>query len=238
MDTSMDLDSSEHFIEHSTAPQGTIPAEQGRSLIDEHDPDVSNAGHDLNDLLQQAYSVSQSHMIALKKRLLEEKRIEMLELERKYLNHVDQLNNEIQQLQKQISDQHTELGDSRETKEKFSFKAAASLSKYGTKYSGPVSLSKVFRAWREETKATLRSNKLDKVAFAFARKHILSKAFYTMCLNLHIRKANKQNAEAKFKFDSVTSEVNFLLNKSQRIWWAPFLITSIVLIIILISVDD
>jgi len=209
MDISVDLDSSENFMEHSTAPHGTIPAEQGRSLIDEHDADVSNAGHDLNDLLQQAYSVSQSHIIALKKRLLEEKRIEMLELERKYLNHVDQLNNEIQQLQKQISDQHTELGDSRETKEKFHFKAAASLSKFGSKYSGPVALSKVFRAWREETKSTLRSNKLDKVAFAFARKHILSKAFFTMCLNLHIRKANKQNAEAKFKFDSVTSEVIF-----------------------------
>jgi len=211
MESPSALDFLESFADHSTAPHGVhgvIPAEQGRALIDEHDEDVSKAGHELNALLTQAYSVSQSHMIALKKRLLEEKHIEMLEVERKYLNHVDSLKNEIQQLQQEISNQATELGDSRQSKEDFNLKAAVALSKGSVKYSHPYSVLKVFQAWREEIRSTRRANKLDKVARTFVRKYTLSRAFSAMVLNSHVRKANKQNAEAKFKFDSVTTEVS------------------------------
>lgn len=195
------------YSEQSTVPHGVLTAEQGRATLDEADEDIRTHGSELNKLLLQAYSTSQSHIIAVKKRLIEEKEISMMEAERAYLNQYDKFQAEIKALQMDIDNREQYEQNESEKYWKLGEHASAIAGKYVNKYSANASMNRTFQAWHEEVKYTRQSNKLDHVAKAFARKYLLAKSFYIMCLNSHRRKSNKQNAEAKFKFDSVTTEV-------------------------------
>lgn len=196
------------FTDQSTAPLGVLSAEQGRSTIDEvADADIQAHGKLMNDLLLQTYNSSQAHLIDVKKRLIEEKEIAMMEAERSYLNKYDQLQNEIRELRESIQEQEAEINRQRETFSILSESAATLAAKRSAKYSSPSSLSRMFRAWAEEVHSTRRSDKLDTVAKAFARKYLLAKTFLGMCLNSQKRKSGKANAESRFKFESVTTEV-------------------------------
>ena len=208
MEANVGLDSPGKFTEQSTAPHGVIPAEQGRSTIDEADDDIRTHGEDLNNLLLHAYNTSHGHIIAVKKRLIEEKEIALIEAERNYLNQYDKYQNEIRELQSEIRQQEENLVKSGGIYHDLSNKSAGLLGRHHRKYSSSYSVGKIFQAWHLETKITRQTNKLDLIARTFARKYLLAKAFYGMCMSSQRRRAAKQNAEAKFKFDSVTTEVS------------------------------
>jgi hypothetical protein len=86
-------------------------------------------------------------------------------------------------------------------------KSATLIAKHSAKYSSPTSISRAFTAWAELARNSRRADKLDLIAKTFARKFLLAQTFLTMRLNSHRRRSAKASAEAKFKFDSVTSEV-------------------------------
>lgn len=196
------------YSEQSSVPHGVLPAEQGRATLDEADEDIRTHGSELNKLLLQAYSTSQGHIIAVKKRLIEEKEIAMMEAERTYLNQYDKFQSEIRALQAELASHEQHEAHESEKYWKLGESAATLAGKYVNKYSANASMNRTFQAWYEEVKNSRQCNKLDKVAKAFARKYLLAKTFLTMRLSSQRRKANKQNAEAKFKFDSVTTEVH------------------------------
>jgi hypothetical protein len=210
METSSQPNSPSRFSEQASVPHGLISAEAGRSPIDEDaDPDIQAHGHILNDSLLQAYNASQSHLIAVKKRLIEEKEIALMEAERNYLNQYDKFQNEIRELKAEITFQEEHIARDQSDYKTISEKAATLLGKHNAKYSSPSSVKRAFTAWTDEVHSSKQAHKLDLVARAFARKYLLAKTFLTMCLNSERRKAFKANAEAKFKFDSVTTEVSY-----------------------------
>lgn len=196
------------FSDQSTTPHGVLPAEQGRSLIDEvEDSDVQAHGKLLNDLLLQTYNSSQTHLIEVKKRLIEEKEIALIEAERMYLNQYDQLQSEIRELRESLQDHAVRIDHQQQNFTVLSEAAAALVAKRTAKYSSPASVHRAFTAWAEQARNTRRANKMDLVAKAFARKFLLAKSFFTMCLNSQRRRAGRANGEAKYKFDSVTTDV-------------------------------
>ena len=173
------------------------------------DSDVSCQSEILNETLLNAYNSVQSHLITVKKRMIEEKEIAMMEAERVYLNNYDKLQAEIATLKADISCKEGEISKNTNGFSLLSEKSACLIGNLSRKYSSSTSISKIFRAWSDQTLATKRSEHLDRVAQAFARKHLLAKYFYSMCLSVQRHKLCKINAEAKFKFDSVTTEVEY-----------------------------
>jgi hypothetical protein len=77
-------------IKSASLPK-VLPAEQGRCTIDEADEDVKAHSDALNGLLNQAYSTSTTHIVLLKKRLIEEKEIALMEAERAHIHATDYL---------------------------------------------------------------------------------------------------------------------------------------------------
>ena len=196
------------FSDQSTVPHGAIPAEQGLCAIDEdEDEDIKSHGKLLNDHLLQTYSASQAHLIAVKKRLIEEKEIALFDAERKYLNMCDKYQREINDLKSSMENQGKEMTRNQRGFGVLCENSASLLSKRHHKYSSPASLRRAFQGWVDNYLDSKRSDKLDRIAKAFARKYLLAKSFLTMCLNSQKKKAGRANSEAKFKFDSVTTEV-------------------------------
>jgi TolA-binding protein len=199
--------SPEKFSDQSAFPTGILPAEQGKAMEADADNDVRLHNVEMNNILLTAYNASQSHIIALKKRLVEEKEIALMEYERNFLNQYDRLQTEIRSLQHEIRVLNNTNLKTDQNYDELGTKTAVMFDSKRLKYGSQWSVAKLFRAWHDELNITRQSNKLDAIAKAFQRKYLLAKTFLTMTLNSHHRKANKQNAEAKFKFDSVTSEV-------------------------------
>jgi hypothetical protein len=199
------------FPDQSTAPHGILSAEQGRVLIDEvEDPDIQAHGKLLNELLLRTYSSSQTSLIGIKKRLIEEKEIALLEADRNYRSHCCALQDEIRELRDSLEDSAANLSRQQSDFALLSDAAASLVARRTAKYSAPASLNRTFCAWVEEVRSQRRADKLDLVAKAFARKYILAKAFLSMCLSSQKRKSGKASAEAKFKFDSVTNDVSMI----------------------------
>jgi hypothetical protein len=199
------------FPDQSTAPHGILSAEQGRVLIDEvEDPDIQAHGKLLNELLLRTYSSSQTSLIGIKKRLIEEKEIALLEADRNYRSHCCALQDEIRELRDSLEDSAANLSRQQSDFALLSDAAASLVARRTAKYSAPASLHRTFCAWAEEVRSQRRADKLDLVAKAFARKYILAKAFLSMCLSSQKRKSGKASAEAKFKFDSVTNDVSMI----------------------------
>lgn len=179
---------------------------------DDYDDDIRSHSNLLAQLLKDTQRKVNEETVALKKRLVEEKQVALMEAERDYLSKYDRFQSEINSLRLEVrqlqqsnakqAQQYSELAN-----------RAASLSA-GAHYvhRSEYSVKKLFDAWRRETMKTRDTERIDRIGSAFSRKYLLEKSFQTMCLNVQRKKNSRLQADAKFKFDSVTNDVSDAVN--------------------------
>eukprot|EP00601_Ochromonadales_sp_CCMP2298_P028432 CAMPEP_0173345124 /NCGR_PEP_ID=MMETSP1144-20121109/11798_1 /TAXON_ID=483371 /ORGANISM="non described non described, Strain CCMP2298" /LENGTH=242 /DNA_ID=CAMNT_0014292213 /DNA_START=194 /DNA_END=919 /DNA_ORIENTATION=+ len=178
----------------------------GKAVSIAIDEDVK-AHQQVKALIEQAYSASESHLVALKKRLLEEKDNALLEAKRIHLSEANKFRAEIASLQGHIQSLEASNTTTGANYVKLKGRATGAVARHRRKYSAEYSVRRMFSAWAQEAQISRQSGKLDRIGKHFSDKFIKARSFYTMCLNHQRRKGAKQGNEANFKFDSVTNEM-------------------------------
>lgn len=174
--------------------------------------DSDLAAHDdiLDEIARQAKSSTKAHLIEVKKRLIEEKQAALQKAESEYLQQYGVLQDEISGLKRDLH----ELDASKEadaTKYEGTIqRLTTSLFQKHKKSISTFSVQKLFNTWKLFAVTSMYLRKLDKSVAYFSRKTLLNKTLSTLRINCQHRKANNFEAESKFKFDQVTSEVNFI----------------------------
>ena len=176
-------------------------------LCTETDSDIQEHGDSLNRLLDLVYTASTDHLKQVKTRLIEEKEIAVMDAERVASIQYEKYRNEIDRLQKELSSLESKRHRSEDLRLMLRNKISYHLSATHRKYRSEYSLSKIFKAWYGEVQLSKQCSKMDNVAKALARRSLLHRTFLSMSSSLYRRKALKEHSEAKFKFDSLTNEV-------------------------------
>jgi len=176
-------------------------------LCTETDSDIQEHGDSLNRLLDLVYTASTDHLKQVKTRLIEEKEIAVMDAERIASIQYEKYRNEIDRLQKELSSLEAKQNRSEDLRLMLRNKISYHLSATHRKHRSEYSLSKIFRAWYGEVQLSKQCSKMDNVAKALARRSLLNRTFLSMSSSLYRRKALKEHSEAKFKFDSLTNEV-------------------------------
>jgi len=185
-------------------------------LCTDTDSDIQQHGDNLNNLLDLVYTVSTDHLKQVKTRLIEEKEIAIMDAERVAAVQYEKYRNEIDRLQKELTSLEAKRHRSEDLRLMLRNKISYNLSANHHKYRSAYSLSDIFRLWYGEVQLSKHCSKMDNVVKAFARRSLLHRTFLTMSSSFYRRKALKEHSEAKFKFDSVTNEVN--LRTMAMLW--------------------
>jgi hypothetical protein len=161
----------------------------------------------LEKALQDMKANTKTHLISIKKRLIEEKSSALRNAEQEYLNRFSILQDEITGLKKEISRLESVDDAVNSRRDTVMELVSYQLARVRPIYTSKFSLVRIFHAWKHDTLSARALKKLEKTSVFFSRKTLLSRTMSNMRANYMNRKAVKAQTEAKFKFDSVTNEV-------------------------------
>lgn len=180
----------------------------GTTNLELVDSDLAQHDDILDEIARQAKSSAKAHLISIKKRLIEEKQAALLKAESEYLQQYGVLQDEISGLKRDLND----LDAAREVEvakyEGTIHRLTVSLFQKHRKSISTFSVQKLFNSWKTYSLSSKYLRKLDKSVSYFSRKTLLNKTLSTLRINCQQRRSANFEAESKFKFDQVTSEVS------------------------------
>lgn len=180
----------------------------GTTNLELVDSDLAQHDDILDEIARQAKSSAKAHLISIKKRLIEEKQAALLKAESEYLQQYGVLQDEISGLKRDLN----ELDTAREVEvakyEGTIHRLTVSLFQKHRKSISTFSVQKLFNSWKTYSLSSKYLRKLEKSVSYFSRKTLLNKTLSTLRINCQQRRSANFEAESKFKFDQVTSEVS------------------------------
>ncbi len=189
---------------------GSYDAKYGAINLNVSDEDLADHDELLDTLVKEAKASTKSHLISIKKRLIEEKVVALQAAEQEYLNKYSVLHDEITGLKNDILSLETLREATAERRDIVMDSFSLVLQSNQTRYKSAHSVIKLFHAWKHCTQAASYLRRIEKTVGYFTRKTALCRAMSTMRANFHIRRSAKLQQEARFKFDKVTNEVSAL----------------------------
>jgi hypothetical protein len=171
------------------------------------DEDVAGLNRGLDNSFEKLRSVAVNTVLSIKKRVLAEKETALIEAARLFAAKSNETQNEIDALNAEISDLSSRFNTAENATTANLCKSLAMLERFHDFYRSNTSVSRIFRAWREQAKSTKNANKLDGLAKHINNKMLMSKIFFIMASQFMRRKANAEVNGAKQKFDSITNEM-------------------------------
>jgi predicted nuclease with TOPRIM domain len=130
--------------------------------------------------------------------------------EQELFSHIYELQGQIVELQNQIADLHDEKTELFQRLDQKTEKMIQLRIKKYSMHTSFWSIKKLFLAWKLRTKRQKQAIKTEKLITRYEKKHFSWKYFALLSNQFSTMKYNQQITQTKFKFETLSNEVNLM----------------------------
>jgi hypothetical protein len=184
-----------------------IPTSQAKVKLDKSDNDLTQHGAIVDEYLGNLKLDLQSHLAAIKTRLLKQKEKELLAKDDYFIENMHKQQNIIDSITATSSKFENLYYGEVKRSELFTSMLAKQNIKKSLIYSSKYSLSKIFREWYKITIQNININRLEKISIKFYNKKLKYKYFQFIIKYINIEKLSRHNNESKTRYDLINKQI-------------------------------